>query len=121
MFPATPDSMANVTFHQLRTEGAFLVSAVRINGMTQFVRINSIAGRQCVVQVADWGHQVPMLEPSTIHVAVESDGFHVGIGKGQTAKLYLGDHLPSLVTDSLPGNLSEFNYYGYRWPLPPYQ
>jgi hypothetical protein len=40
-----------VAFHNLRTEGAFLVSAVRKGGKTQFVRIKSLAGGPCRVLV----------------------------------------------------------------------
>src|SRR6266536_303402 len=48
-FPGTPAAWANATVHNLRTEGAFLVSAVRKGGKTQFIRVKSLAGEPCRV------------------------------------------------------------------------
>jgi alpha-L-fucosidase 2 len=44
VFPAVPAAWASVTVHNVRTEGAFLVSAVRKAGRGQFVRVKSLAG-----------------------------------------------------------------------------
>jgi len=44
IFPGVPSAWPDVTVHNLRTEGAFLVSAVRKGGKTQFVRVKSLAG-----------------------------------------------------------------------------
>jgi alpha-L-fucosidase 2 len=44
VFPGTPSAWPDVTVHNVRTEGAFLVSAVRKGGATQFVRVKSLAG-----------------------------------------------------------------------------
>ncbi|MFL6078111.1 MAG: glycosyl hydrolase family 95 catalytic domain-containing protein [Mycobacteriales bacterium] len=49
VFPAVPAAWPDVTVHDLRTEGAFLVSAVRRGGATQFVRLRSLAGEPCQV------------------------------------------------------------------------
>jgi alpha-L-fucosidase 2 len=47
IFPAVPSTWADVTLHDFRTEGAFLVSAVRKGGTTRFVRVRSEAGAPC--------------------------------------------------------------------------
>ncbi|UFR06658.1 Tat pathway signal sequence domain protein [Streptomyces sp. Go40/10] len=44
VFPAVPSAWADVTLHDFRTQGAFLVSAVRRAGVTRFVRVRSLAG-----------------------------------------------------------------------------
>ncbi|MFJ2177927.1 glycosyl hydrolase family 95 catalytic domain-containing protein [Streptomyces sp. NPDC087851] len=44
VFPAVPADWADVTLHDFRTQGAFLVSAVRKAGVTRFIRIRSLAG-----------------------------------------------------------------------------
>ncbi|WP_174855702.1 glycosyl hydrolase family 95 catalytic domain-containing protein [Streptomyces rishiriensis] len=44
VFPAVPSAWADLTLHDFRTQGAFLVSAVRTAGRTRFVRIRSLAG-----------------------------------------------------------------------------
>ncbi|MDP4502253.1 glycosyl hydrolase family 95 catalytic domain-containing protein [Nonomuraea turcica] len=47
VFPAVPGEWADVTVHNFRTEGAFLVSAVREDGVTRWVRVRSLAGQPC--------------------------------------------------------------------------
>ena len=49
VFPAVPAGWQDVVIHDLRTEGAFLVSAARRGGATQFVRVKSLAGEPCRV------------------------------------------------------------------------
>lgn len=51
VFPAVPASWNNVSFHQLRAEGAFLVSAERVDGATASIRI--LAEKGGVIRLAD--------------------------------------------------------------------
>lgn len=51
IFPALPSTWRDVEFHDLRAEGAFLVSARRRHGRTEWVRITSLAGEPCRVWV----------------------------------------------------------------------
>ncbi len=50
VFPAIPDSWSDVRFEKLRAEGAFLVSACREKGQTQYVEITSEAGMPCRIE-----------------------------------------------------------------------
>ena len=50
IFPALPDAWKDVEFHDLRAEGAFLVSARRSAGQTKWIRIKSLAGEPCQVR-----------------------------------------------------------------------
>ncbi|TWU38203.1 glycosyl hydrolase family 95 catalytic domain-containing protein [Novipirellula artificiosorum] len=50
VFPAVPTEWPDVQFHQLRGEGAFLVSARRERGKTQWVLIRSEAGGRVEVE-----------------------------------------------------------------------
>jgi len=50
VFPALPSTWKDVEFRDLRTEGAFLVSAKRVAGKTRWVRIKSLAGEPCRVR-----------------------------------------------------------------------
>jgi alpha-L-fucosidase 2 len=45
IFPAVPDHWQNVAFRDLRTEGAFCVSAVRLEGRTRWVKIKATVDR----------------------------------------------------------------------------
>lgn len=50
VFPAAPSEWMDVCFADMLAEGAFLVSASRKNGRTQFIKIKSLAGEPCVLQ-----------------------------------------------------------------------
>ncbi len=54
VFPAVPSTWKDASFDHLRTDGAFLVSGVRRNGRTAWVRIESLAGQPCRLVVRDW-------------------------------------------------------------------
>jgi alpha-L-fucosidase 2 len=54
VFPAVPSVWKDAAFDRLRADGAFLVSAVRRNGRTAWVRITSLAGEPCRLVVPDW-------------------------------------------------------------------
>jgi hypothetical protein len=47
VFPAVPATWPDATLHNFRTQGAFLLSAARRRGVTQFVRVHSLAGSAC--------------------------------------------------------------------------
>ena len=51
VFPAVPEAWKDAVFHNLRTEGAFLVSAARKDGKTQWVRVKSLAGEPCRILI----------------------------------------------------------------------
>ncbi|MEU3458839.1 carbohydrate-binding protein [Streptomyces sp. NPDC006733] len=50
VFPAVPAGWPDVTLHDFRTQGAFLISASRTAGVTRFIRVRSLAGELCRVK-----------------------------------------------------------------------
>jgi len=58
VFPAVPTAWTDAAFDRLRADGAFLVSAVRRDGRTAWVRIESLAGEPCRLVVPDWDSAV---------------------------------------------------------------
>ncbi len=50
IFPSVPKEWPDVAFYQMRTEGAFLISACRVNGETRTIKIESLAGAPCRIQ-----------------------------------------------------------------------
>ncbi|MEP4889956.1 MAG: hypothetical protein ABJV04_08015 [Aliiglaciecola sp.] len=49
VFPAVPKHWEDMAFHQLRTQGAFLVTAKKSEGKTQFVELQSLVGTPLVI------------------------------------------------------------------------
>ena len=86
VFPAVPDRWPDVTIHNLRTEGAFLVSAVRQKGQTRFIRIKSLAGSPCVIK-SDLPE--PVCASDAKSMKPEPDGrIRLNLKKGQEVILY---------------------------------
>ncbi len=51
IFPAVPQSWKNISFNQLRAEGAFLISAVKENGQVISVKIKSEKGGKAILKL----------------------------------------------------------------------
>jgi alpha-L-fucosidase 2 len=74
IFPAVPDHWQNVAFRDLRTEGAFCVSAVRLDGRTRWVKIKATVDRP--VKLKD-----PFDDQDIVITGIElkrQDGFFTG-------------------------------------------
>jgi len=50
VFPALPAAWKDVEFRDLRADPAFLLSAKRVGGQTQWVKIKSLAGEPCKIK-----------------------------------------------------------------------
>ncbi|WP_329333886.1 Tat pathway signal sequence domain protein [Streptomyces sp. NBC_01352] len=65
VFPAVPTAWADLTLHNFRTQGAFLVSAVRKAGETRFIRIRSLAGEPLALRHGLDGPLTVLLDDGT--------------------------------------------------------
>lgn len=75
VFRGTPEKWRDVAFKDLRTQGAFLVSAGKKDGVTQFVTVKSLIGSPCFVQT-----DIP--NPKVYINGVAAAKKQVRIGKG---------------------------------------
>jgi alpha-L-fucosidase 2 len=109
VFPGVPDGWSDVAFHNLRAEGAFLVSAVRDGGKTRFIRIESLAGEPCRL-VTDMSN--PSASGLSIHKLAEHD-YELELAKGQAAILTPDGAAPANL-DILPvtSGKGPDNFYG---------
>lgn len=73
IFPAVPEEWQEAVFHDLRAEGAYLVSAVRSGGKTDWIRIKSLAGGTCRLRTDLRGDVRAWLQRSEEH---RGDGEH---------------------------------------------
>ena len=113
VFPAVPAEWPNVVFHNLRTEGAFLVSAERKDGKTSWVRIKSLAGEPCRIKPGFDAGEVTLLvggRPATLDLL--GDGVYgISLAKGDTALLFTGNRPPAVIVKPLPRRAEERNPY----------
>ena len=115
IFPAMPQAWPDLVFHNLRAEGAFLVSARRVAGRTQWVRIRSLAGEPCRVKPNLVGQ--PRIVGGDAGVAIKPIGegvYELGLGKGQEVVLAGDGEAPRPTVDSLPAQPDRMNSFGLR-------
>jgi hypothetical protein len=115
IFPAMPPEWKEATFHDLRAEGAFLVSAARRDGKTRWVRIKSLAGAPCRVRPGFEG-AFTASSTSVKMKELEPGLFEIGLGIDQEVILFqeAGDLLPEVAACVLPQKPS--NDFGVKDP-----
>lgn len=94
VFPGVPTAWGDVAFADLRTEGAFLISAKREQGTTSWVRIQSLAGEPCRIRSSLTGRV--KASPSVPLKELGNGVLEVGLKKGKSVVLYTGEEVPSL-------------------------
>jgi hypothetical protein len=112
VFPAVPTAWRDAAFADLRSDGAFLVSGVRRDAKTAWVRITSLAGQPLHVVVRDWdtatirAHEGAM--PRVTRTATGE--FDVSLARG--ASVTLAEHANSALPTLAPVALTP----GRSWP-----
>lgn len=74
IMPAMPNDWKNVAFENLRTEGAFLVSASKKNGLTSFIKIKSEKGGKCLVKTDIPANQIKVQSRMLPKITQTQDG-----------------------------------------------
>lgn len=114
VFPAVPAAWADVTLHDFRAQGAFLVSAVRKAGATRFIRIRSLAGEPLQVRHGLSGRLTVLLDDGSPARTHDLGGgvLSIDLPKGREVLIHSGSR-PDLVI--APVAVSE---PGAAWGLP---
>lgn len=118
VFPALPSKWNNVTIHNLRAEGAFLVSASRKNGKTQWVRVKSLAGEPCRIRPSIEGDVRLRKDGKLIKAAPSKEGvFEIALEKGEEVLLFSGSQVPDLSVIPVFIDPKEHNAWGIKEDL----
>lgn len=84
VFPAVPKQWQDVAFKDFRGQGAFLVSAKKKAGVTQFVHVESLGGAPCVVWT-DIPNPKLIVFGGPAQIKMQKHGYYeVGLKKGQS-------------------------------------
>jgi hypothetical protein len=113
IFPAMPAAWQDAVFRDLRAEGAFLVSARREGGRTQWVQITSLAGEPCRVEPNLPGTVRIAGGNSSVKITERGSGIYdLSLAKGQTVVL-AGDETPGpMVIEAMPAQAGRSNTFG---------
>ncbi len=88
IFPAVPSAWPDVEFRDLRAEGAFLVSAKRTAGRTEWVSIRSLAGEPCRVRPGMTGRIIARGDRPYELRQVSPGIYQIDLGKGGEVRLH---------------------------------
>ncbi|MEU6549078.1 glycoside hydrolase family 95-like protein [Streptomyces sp. NPDC046915] len=115
VFPALPAAWPDLTVHHFRTQGAFLLSAVRRGGTTRWVRLVSEAGAPCAVRHGITGPvDIRDGQGRPLRYAGTADGtVQVALRKGESALITAKGDRPDLTVAAVPPNGE-----APRWGLP---
>jgi hypothetical protein len=114
VFPGVPAAWQNVTLHDFRTQGAFLLSAVRQSGVTRFVRIRSLAGEPLKLKHGLSGTLTALLDDGTPATVQDLGGgvVQITLAKDREVLVY-GGAAPGLTIAPVP-----ISKPGAAWGLP---
>jgi len=131
VFPAMPDKWTEASFDDLRTQGAFLVSAVRKNGQTQWVKIKSLMGEPCVVKIQGWTQAVQSSKGRKVSITtLLNNEFALDLKVNEEVLLFPNENPQPAVVAPIIHSTETQNLYGLRkgkhlgwdqsWKLPEY-
>lgn len=117
VFPAVPGEWRDVTFHNLRAEGGFLISAVRREGKTSWIRVESLAGEPCCLKT-DLGPEVHGAVSEGREVSVdEKEGIlRLDLKEGEEIFLFAGEEKPDFVIEPVKAQRHMRNFFGEHKP-----
>ena len=112
IFPATPKEWPDVVFHDLRTEGAFLVSGCRREGKTQWIRIKSLAGEPCRLKT-DLPGPLRIVTGDQVTITPAGDAtYDIDLARGQEVVLTSQDSDANLTIKPVAAQPGRTNLYG---------
>lgn len=113
IFPGVPYSWKDVTFHQLRGEGAFLVSASRKGGFTDWVSIKSLKGCPCRVKV-DFKDEIEFIGERDFEVENDDGILSIDLKEGESILLKKKSYGSAVTVSPVESHFGPRNYWGTK-------
>jgi hypothetical protein len=114
VFPAVPSDWKDASFENFRTDGAFLVSAVRKNSITQWVKLESMQGGMINIKPGIKGI-LKVRSKGKIKLSNNGNGvYSLDMPKGSTATLYTSENALKSKVKFITDAQSVYNSYGTK-------
>jgi alpha-L-fucosidase 2 len=112
IFPAVPSDWQNCGFQNLRTEGAFLLSAVRQNGKTRWVKVESLKGGDLLIKPCF--DRKPILKSTAkLNFSEQGNGvYRLSMPQGATGLLYLDEDDLNIALEDVVSYSNNDNSFG---------
>jgi hypothetical protein len=115
VFPAVPDAWKDVSYRDLRTEGAFLVTAKRVGGKSAYVKIQSLVGGSFKLTIGSPELKYNISKTSGTTATKNSDGsWDIYIPKGKSIEFSSSTLKDNKVIGPVAPQQDKLNYYGLR-------
>jgi hypothetical protein len=115
VFPAMPDKWKEGAFDQLRTQGAFLVSAKRSDGQTQWVKVKSLVGEPCVVKIPGWTNAIQVSSGRKFVIKpLSNNEFSVDLKAGEEVILVSNAKAKIAPIEAIKLPAEHYNSYGVK-------
>jgi len=114
LFPAVPDAWRDISFANMRSEGAFLLSAVRKNGATKWIKIESLSGGKCTIVTDLQGHVLTKSNKPVTLVNKEAQTYELNLQKGQSVTLYSNEDDLNIPIAPVAANDQQQNWWGTK-------
>ncbi len=113
VFPAVPEAWKEVSYRDLRTEGAFLVTAKRAGGKAVYVKIQSLAGGSFKLTIGSPELEYQVKKTSGAKATKSNNGsWDIFIPKGKSIE-FLSSTDDKVIKPVAPQQ-DKLNYYGLR-------
>lgn len=115
LFESAPPAWADVSLWNFRTEGAFLISAVRKDYRTKFIHVYAEVGGTLVLR-STWKEDFVHVERGdNVETCSLVDGaITLAMLPGEEVTLWQGERRPPIEVHPLTGIPSDYNYYGVK-------
>ena len=115
VFPAMPSSWEQASFHQMRGQGGFLVSASRDNSKTSWVQVKSLRGEPCIVKIPHWEQAVQVSGGRRIQITpLGNNEFSIDLNAGEQVLLSPGDSKINAIIKPVSHPATEQNLFGVK-------
>lgn len=115
LFENTPPAWADISLWNMRTEGAFLVSAVRKTYITQFVHVFAEHGGKFVLRTNFGCDTVHVERGGQTKDCTMTDGsLTIDMEKGDELVIWTGETKPEILVKPLEGVPADYNFYGVK-------
>ena len=113
VFPAFPSEWKDASFYNLRAEGGFVMSALKKDGITQFISIKSLAGEPCIIKT-DMKGTVKLVASKKVKMIQQGGLITLTLPKGEEAIIYSGTKPTSFEVEPLQLKAEEYNSWGVK-------
>jgi hypothetical protein len=113
VFPAVPDAWEEVGFQNLRTEGAFLISAKRAHSKTVYLKISSLAGGSFKLTIGSPESEYRISKAPGTKATKNSDGcWDIYLPKGKSVEFLSSNSKEDKEIEPVPPQPDKLNYFG---------